>query len=125
MIAIEREDVRLYKLNQLSFLLSEIENCLLHAVSLMPVLHTFVNTMSSKTSINKEGLSTAFPVCMHVTDIIDLHERLGHASFNKLKYIKGFQTTQTIILNALFVLKQNKLECPSLLALSLLNNLLI
>lgn len=88
----EREDARSYKLNQLSFLHSEIENCLLHAVSLMHVLYTFINTMPSKTSINKEGRSLVSPVYMHVTNIIDIHERLEHASFNKLRHIKSIQT---------------------------------
>lgn len=50
-------------------------------------LHSFVNTMLSKTPINKESLSDISNVWMHVVDVIDLHDRLGHASFSKLKHI--------------------------------------
>lgn len=54
----------------------------------MPGKQSFVNTMLSTFSINKESLTFNVESFMPAINIIDFHDRLGYASLEKIKHIE-------------------------------------
>lgn len=88
MVAVEKEEVGLYKLNQMSFLPVEIDKLLFEVVNTMLRMQSFMNTMLYASSINKESLTFNVKSSVPTIDIIDLHDRLGHASLGKIKHIE-------------------------------------
>lgn len=88
MVAVEKEEVGLYKLNQMSFLPVEIDKLLFEVVNTMLRILSFMNTMLYASSINKESLTFNVKSSVPTIDIIDLHDRLRHASLGKIKHIE-------------------------------------
>lgn len=95
LIIVGKEEGGLYKLNQLSFYLTEINNYLHNIMNVISILKPMVNTMLSMGDINKESLLSSSTIHQCAISIVDMHNRLGHASIGKLRHIKGMTIKDT------------------------------
>lgn len=71
MVIVGREEAGLYKLNQMSFLSTEVNKYLLEVVNVIPTMQCFINIMVSKAFINKKVLiQMLVPVYMPLISLI-------------------------------------------------------
>lgn len=81
----------------MSFSHTDIKHCLAQIMNFSPDLHNLVNTMLPIIDSNKGSLIPSTYVYDYVVTMINLHDRLGHASVSKLKRIKGINISDSFI----------------------------